>query len=456
MPAEGFAIWAVIASTVGVINTVIGWIQTVRKFKKKLDDVEETLREIELGYAGSESSLEGWKAMWEIDDREKLQVVRKTAPKVLRKLDVIKDYMATVKERSKEAFEHKHQMPISPAQSRAQLSLAWKKMFFELGYESRITSKGFYDSCREAKEKFESNHIELEMDIFRQVLDPNKQVNPTMTLELRYSIIFPLQTRIQEFSVKGPLSFERDPPWTSASFHGACLEALSSSGSQFFRVQSGGEEEWFGSTVPPACKQMFPQGRVSQGEKLNTMLYHLHTPIASQPANKFYLPERIRFAFKVAECGFFLCGTSWLVDLRSRNIRSIRDIDHNRHFLLKTEASRYGFEDAQYQRFAEHRFAIGVLLVEIGTGKSVERFSPSSEGAGYTFSLCQAGTTAVSNVGMDKVLSDLSEVMGVPYAESVKACLRHRARRQTSPAEPREAYREMLEEYYFNVYQPVA
>jgi hypothetical protein len=69
-----------------------------------------------------------------------------------------------------------------------------------------------------------------------------------------------------------------------------------------------------------------------QLKPLASLLYELHTSRVGEPAEKFPRSKRIRLAFKIAECGLFLCDSSWLADLKSENIkRSGKDQDHLRH-----------------------------------------------------------------------------------------------------------------------------
>jgi hypothetical protein len=192
------------------------------------------------------------------------------------------------------------------------------------------------------------------------------------------------------------------------------------------------------------------------------LLYELHTVRANEPADKFPRSERLRFAFKIAECGLFLCGTSWLADLKSSNVRrSAKDLEQSRHFLLDTKASQADFNDDHFRQFAEHAFAIGVLLTEIGTGRLIARIParPKHEGQGFVFHRAPTATSAEPEDKTGAEVYDMLRItMGDDYAKPVKICLESKeswrqAIRHTA-AQREEIYQKMLVEYYSDVYSP--
>ncbi|KAJ6126207.1 hypothetical protein N7471_010700 [Penicillium samsonianum] len=391
-----------------------------------------------------------------------LDMVMNKVPNVLDEFESIKTLMATVKELSEEAFKHKHQKVMLSEQSRKTLTQARNTMFLNAVYNSRIPCKAFYDSCYDAKKRFKSSDVHLEMDIYPQDLDPN---NPRTVYELQYFLYFQVHTNIEEYTVAGPLSEDAVSGPNSSNLYTACMKTRNSFTRQLFKVG----ETWFGSTVPRDSDRVIPREPDARKDKLKpleSILYDLSTKIADQPVVKFPLSERIRFAFKIAQWGFFLCGTSWMVNLRLRNIRSIRDSTSMRHFLLETPASQIVLADARNERkehnrqFAEHAFSIGILLLEIGTGRELERVG-NDKHTGFTFFFCLPGMTKAPTAKPKTIIEIsgiLKEAFGDEYVKAVKTCLHCKdswiwdANKES--LNPEDLYNQMLDEYYVDVYLP--
>ena len=125
----------------------------------------------------------------------------------------------------------------------------------------------------------------------------------------------------------------------------------------------------------------------------------------------------------------FLSGTSWLASLKSECIRrSRRDQDEARRFLLDIRASKIDFSDNEFRKFAQQAFTIRVLLVEIGTGRLVDkgRIPPRSKLQGQGFLLYKAQSDPPSyplSFNGAQINQLLVVAMGDEYAGSVKVCL---------------------------------
>ena len=68
----------------------------------------------------------------------------------------------------------------------------------------------------------------------------------------------------------------------------------------------------------PSEKDLFNPHRIIN---LAELLQHIQSQTSVEAHEQFSQPERINLAFKVAECGLILLGTSWLTDVKSTNIK---------------------------------------------------------------------------------------------------------------------------------------
>ncbi|KAH8890118.1 hypothetical protein GQ53DRAFT_615945, partial [Thozetella sp. PMI_491] len=456
--AEVAAAFAIVNGTISSINTVKGWIQELRTFQKQVHKAEQTLTQLMLAYLDSELALKLWAKIAEQTPINRLMVVTETAPDVLEKLKIIDTLMARVKVRSEEAFKHKHQRSMIPEQSKTILAEANRATFLKAMYNSRIPSKSLYNSCCDAREKFQSPNIQLEMDICQQELEPS---GARPLYELQYALYFPAENRIREYVVAGPLSPDKDPGPDLGSLYAACAgEEGEADTMQYFKIGA----VWFGSRRPGDPGGLIPhdaEDRQARLKPLGSILYDLRL---KEPIDAFPLAERLQFAFKVAQWGFFLCGTSWMANLRLKNVRSIRDRAKTRHFLLQTQAPPVVIADTEDRKeqarlFAEHVFSIGILLLEAGIGRSLVKLDWDAEN-GYSFHLCPV---RMSNAARNKPLTaaeastELQRAVGDDYVKAVKSCLECENLMRTAqkaPADPRDLCVKMLNEYYTNVYLP--
>jgi hypothetical protein len=512
MPVEGLAIYAAATGSLAAINILKSWVQELLQLHREVASAEQTLNALTLSCGASQATLQRWMDMWGIHDNigkhyprglwgtetsivvldhlkslrklheetqaillparttekwESLKTVTSVAPIITAKQKHISEQMATIIQHSEEAFEHRHHMKISIHEANVTIPKAQQRIFFDVAYSSRALWRGMYDSCRQAKAEFESEDLKVELDVFRQSLDPARQVGQMMTpIRLTYAIMFPSVHGIElnEFNVEGPLPLPPNPNHkTSESFHGACLNARISSGRQFFRLQveTGPDSEWFESSVPHPTMRIFTNGS-EDSKELKKMLYDLRTSITQQPADIFPLSERIHFGFKVAECGFFLCGTSWLAELKSSNVASVRDCNRNRRFLLETKASVSGpLADDNLRQFNSQAFAIGMLLVEVAIGRIMTRLTTADKKTGHMFQIedPQNPQRPKKTVSADQAASMAALSMGKDFAGSVRACLyptKTWARPPPLVADGRveEGHQNALQEYYFKVYSP--
>lgn len=114
-----------------------------------------------------------------------------------------------------------------------------------------------------------------------------------------------------------------------------------------------------------------------------------------------------------------------------------------------------------FRQFAEQAFAIGVLLLEIGSGRFVHDISRRSKTLGQGFYLYAVKSdppskpTSYSGVEIHRILT---VSMGDDYANSVKVCLNSKEswkKVMKHKVEDRaKVYEEVLTDYYSEVYLP--
>jgi hypothetical protein len=186
----------------------------------------------------------------------------------------------------------------------------------------------------------------------------------------------------------------------------------------------------------------------------------LRIKINDEPAEKFPRSERIRLAFKIVESGLFLSGTSWLTGLKIQNVQRSLRIIGDRRFVFETQATKKDFDDDDFRHFAQHAFDIGALLVEIGTGRRIEKVLPWSKALGQGLSLYKAGSNPPSDpedFHAPAIFRLVSTAMGDEYAKPVQVCLAskkswNQAIRQAQSRA--EVYQKILSDYYLDVYLP--
>jgi hypothetical protein len=106
-------------------------------------------------------------------------------------------------------------------------------------------------------------------------------------------------------------------------------------------------------------------------EVLAKILERLQRRRVLDVADRLPLIEKIRLAYKIAECGLFLLGTPWLSHLNSETLRRFITSDLQRRFLLHVRSSEKMNDDGDDDPISEvllvraQIFQIGVLLVEI-------------------------------------------------------------------------------------------
>lgn len=471
--------------TIASMNTVKTWIQELWELRTKLKNAENTLAILTLQYQTSVTALSSWSDFWGISgnttiqnfeqglwgkaisdliqkklkfisDRhdeikdllglplrhklksiDSLKVIMKTEPDVRRRLEAIKKEMEEVKEVSERAFNKRHHQNMTSETSQCAMDKAKTNIFLDAIFNSRKPSTEFYQSCFRDCDRFESNNVHLGMDVYPEDLD----IGPSF-YQLQYILQFP---GTRKYTIEGPLdgvngAFEAFEP----SMYEACDKTHSHSTRKLFRVGAF----WFNVTNGDQ------NSRADRLRPLKDILYDLNSKVL---ATGFPLSERIHFAFELAQLGFFLCGTSWMADLQLKNIQSIRD-GQDRHFFLDIHVSRSALsnhKDKQIYHFAQHAFYIGLLLLQIGTGKTLVNYD--HDYGNLTFHLVSSSGEKL-DASIDSIPALVQYPIGQQYKEVMKRCLQDPTnwiRELKGGAHDRDnVYSKVLSEYYLKIYTP--
>lgn len=299
--------------------------------------------------------------------------------------------------------------------------------------------------------------IKLEIDILRRVAADMEMASSKEAVALQYQLLVSWPTKLIEISIEGPLIPEKCPS-ISEGFFGACIKALSDE-PEIFQVPDMPEPVWFRSQVPHKTQRITSEPQL---KPLASLLHQLDIPNLEEPLETFPRSERIRLAFKLAECGLFLLGTPWLSCLKVDLIqRSVYNLDRRRRFLLATEVSKTEISDSEFKQFAQQAFAIGVLLLEIGCGRLVNEVPKRSKTEGQGF-LLHGGrledSTPTTFVSGPRINEILVSAMGDDYANAVNVCLQSNeslknAVKEAAPDRGK-LYQGILADYYLGVFLP--
>jgi hypothetical protein len=156
---------------------------------------------------------------------------------------------------------------------------------------------------------------------------------------------------------------------------------------------------------------------------LATLLYDLDVPISQEPVDGFPRSQCIQLAFRIVEWGLLLSGTTWFSKLDSRVVqRSKMGEDNWNQFFLETQASNNDFDSNDSKKLEQYIFAIGILILEIGTERLVSNIRPRST----DFLIYKPGTdpkTEPFQVTEAEIHHRLTVSIGDRYASTVSQCL---------------------------------
>jgi hypothetical protein len=180
---------------------------------------------------------------------------------------------------------------------------------------------------------------------------------------------------------------------------------------------------------------------------------------------RFPVTDRISLVFKLARSGLLLLGTSWLLDLTSKNIRRISDDDYDEtsRFLLNTAAS----PPNDLTTVEPQTFKVGVLMAEIALALSIEHVQPQTGNGSqleFVVNFSSDSTPDMHAFIADLIVDDVYLRAGRQYGKAVGFCPQQSARLRRSDwarikefgswKERDKAYHDIVVDYYNEVYVP--
>ena len=393
-------------------------------------------------------------------------------PALSKRLLEIRDKIVSIRALSVNAYAAKHRVSISNALTVKQVEEARTSVLLQMALETRHASTGLYQSYRESASPSASDIIRLGIDLIDDNAIDLDTTQSRNNIVVRYHLLVPWRSRPQkplEFLIEGP--FEPEQVITEATsrkdrgFLEACYAALLDASSEF-KIQCPTEFRLFRSRTPLESQKLLSS--TADWINLTKLLYNLDINIADEPSLEFPRSQRIRLAYKLVQCGMLISGTSWLSRLENQVVkRTPRDEDNIYHFLLELPAVRESLSEGSFWAISQHIFAVGKLLVELGLGRLVSKVSyrPGSYNPDPDISNYAPGRDAGldgTNLTGAEWQSQLSIIMGLEYTGAVKHCLAKKTKPcwnnvhdvDLTPQAREIAYKEILEDYYTEVYMP--
>lgn len=200
---------------------------------------------------------------------------------------------------------------------------------------------------------------------------------------------------------------------------------------------------------------------------LSGLLSEIQARTSADSHEKFPVRERLELAYKVAECGLLLLGTSWLSNISSKKVQRISRPGQGQRRRYILEAGRP--ETNELDSVEPQTFNVGVLLTEIATAQPVlriMRFEMSDRNVelDLVMNSLRDGVVEQRKFPPAQVVKRVDEHMGQRYSEAVEFCLQQsqkykrpewaRIREFGNWREREDAYHSILQDYYVMVYAP--
>ena len=301
----------------------------------------------------------------------------------------------------------------------------------------------------------------LEMDLLLGSIDGST------SLHYHLLISSPLSSSWQEILVEGPLQNniamgitvqDLEAAWATLQTQQSCelQAALEDRHTQVINTVN------FHLTLPPDPIQQGSYREVG----LSGLLSEIQARTSADSHEKFPVRERLELAYKVAECGLLLLGTSWLANISSKRVQRVSrpGTDQRRRYILEAGRETHDLDLVEPQTFN-----VGVLLTEIATAQPVLRIMrfemvDHSVELDLVMNSLRDSVVEQRKFRAAQVVKRVDEHMGQHYGEAVEFCLQQsqkykrpewaRIREFGSWREREDAYRGILEDYYVMVYTP--
>lgn len=404
---------------------------------------------------------------------------------VLMKSDQLTEYLGDLKDRftvlSSDAlnfFAATHPSVEMSASILTRRRIATASMLLQRALETKAASEALYQSCLSWNQgtlpaivagQIEGNNqapsnmgkkTRLEMDLLLEGMER------FTSLHYHLLISSPTSTSWQEIMVKGPLQDRTQMGLTVQNLEAAWTTLQSQ---QSCELQAAWEDAQVNNKLH--FHLTLPVDPIQQGSYkevgLSGLLSGIQARTSADSHEKFPVRERLELAYKVAECGLLLLGTSWLSNISSKKVQRISRPGQGQRRRYILEAGRP--ETNELDSVEPQTFNVGVLLTEIATAQPVlriMRFEMSDRNVelDLVMNSLRDGVVEQRKFPPAQVVKRVDEHMGQRYSEAVEFCLQQshkykrpewgRIREFGSWREREDAYRSILQDYYVMVYTP--
>ena len=409
---------------------------------------------------------------------------------VLSQSDKLGGYLEDLNERfnalSKDAmdfFAMSHPSAESAASRESRRRLAAASMILQQALQTKAASEALYRSCLSSSADgnisklvpnlgLEKNQLRLEMNLLLAETDERVMSETFLnssTLHYHLLLSSSPSNGWREVLVEGPVKPSEEvstqsPLWSMYSFEAACSALESQQSCQF---QASLED---GTNSALHFRISLPTDPIQDGQQKESQIWgflaDIQDKLSAEAHARFPQTERLDLAFRVAECGLILLGTSWLSNISSKKIRRIYRParGHRRRYVMEAELSG----DNRLSSVEPQTFLVGVLLTEIAAAQPildiVKYEMPSGVEYDFVMASLRNGSIEKRKLRAYQVTRRVEESLGQCFSEAVEFCLQQSAKyRRPEWARIREfgtwqdkidAYRGILEEYYTIVYTP--
>jgi hypothetical protein len=522
-----FPFFTAVNNATTTLNTIKGWVTDLISLSRELADAHGLLQDISYHVSITKIVFDQWKDQWGLTERthdnyqrqlwgkysqsvqshirdtedmfqsikntlapynesfsrlSKGEFVTNTGPNIVRDLKRAEERIGKLHKVCLEAFGLKRKIPTPERVSEEERNQARESVYVQLAAEARKPSAGLYKSCHvgsgQARPEFE--FVKLEIDLSRAQQGYTLERGTELpAFILYYHFVIYWNANLVDLFIEGPHSqgpivqpIEGEDP---TRFISAVMDAVSNGGHDQmplrFQIQYSPTGTWFISRTSSQEEKIWPTGRPREPKRVADILYDLSQTPGVYDLDEFPLSHRIDLAFKVAECGLMLAGTTWLSKFSTQVIeRCPQSRQSVSRFLLETKVRQNPLNEADQQALAAHIFSIGIVLAEIGLGG---RILPTGEArrprtaanpilqSERSFSLERPARngTIRSPITMARIESDLASI-STYYAGAVMYCLADKRAsdwksiRNGTLSPEDEKYKNVLAEYYLKVYEP--
>jgi len=379
-----------------------------------------------------------------------LKFISLKSPMLKTQMENLKKQLVELDELAKYSYNFTHGLSLDAEPGAGDLDIAKTANLIRLVLESRLASRALYNSCctlvqatpEEQPQRAVGGPLYLELNLIRtenmlEITEAPMRSHLEFDFFFLASWISKLQEDPLEILIQGPLSTQhtkgKEPRLDPNMLSQACHATSQPQKTQHFP---------FHLHCEPSTTFKFLSRGPSQAERirlckednnhlkpLTTILYNLRYESFGQPKMRFPYSERCRLAFRIAECGLILCGTSWLSRLQIQRLQSKGSFGQPRRYVLEielTDTTGGEISEGVEEKVQSHISAVGRLLVEIATGHIILKPVPPAGGRGeFEYQMEDAwDNSSIQTWSTAEILSEVSSSMDTKnYPNAVRFCL---------------------------------